>query len=209
MGRGLWSELLAELVLELEGFEVVKRQEKILRGGEEVGEVDIVARKGNDLFAVEVKSGKISVGDVRQAYTNSVLLGFKPLLIARGFSDKAAEELAKELGVEVFLLPEYFHFVSMEELTAAIEQAVVRVLDQLVPAQVEALSSEDILVLEALALSSDFSEAARRANFSEADLGKRLDEMRRRGVITRVTGFAALRLQAKLILLARRALKPT
>ncbi|MEM1517245.1 MAG: hypothetical protein QXW88_06955, partial [Thermofilum sp.] len=64
-------------------------------------------------------------------------------------------------------------------------------------------------VLEALALSSDFSEAARRANFSEADLGKRLDEMRRRGVLTRVTGFAALRLQAKLILLARRALKPT
>lgn len=209
MGRGLWSELMAELVLELEGFEVVKRREKILRGSEEVGEVDIVARKGSDLFAVEVKAGRISITDVRQAYTNSILLGFKPLIIARGFSDKAAEELAKELGVEVLLLPEYFHFVSMEELTAAIELAVVRVLDQLVPAQVDALSSEDVLVLEALAASNNTSEAARRASLSEAELGRRLDEMRRRGILTRVSSFTALRLQAKLLLLALRLPKLT
>lgn len=208
MSRGVWAELLAEIVLGSEGFEVIKRREKILRGSEEVGEVDLIAKKGDTLFAVEVKAGRISIGDVRQAYTNSVLLGLEPLIIARGFSDKAAEELAKELGVNVLLLPEYFHFVNLEELNAAIEQAVVRVLDQLVPARVEDIDREDIPVLEALASSRDLAEAAKRIGLAEADLERRIGEMRRRGVLAHAAGFTALRLQAKLLLLAQRFLQP-
>lgn len=209
MSRGVWSELLAELVLESEGFEIVKRREKIVRGGEEVGEVDLIAKKGETMYAIEVKAGKVSVNDVRQAYANSVLLGFKPLVVARSFSDRAAEELAKELGVEVIFMPEYFHFLSIEELAAVIEQAVIRVLDQLVPARPGEVRREDIVVLEALAASNDFSEAVKRAGIAESELARRLEDMRERGLIGRATGFTALRLQAKLLLLACNSLRAT
>jgi Predicted endonuclease (RecB family) len=207
VSRGFWTEQLALFVLESEGFEILGRREKIVRGSSEIAEVDLVARKQGELYAVEVKSGKVSVTDVRQAYTNAKLLGAKPLILARSFSDDAARALAEELGVQVILLPEYMHFVSPEELAELVEKALVSILDRLLPAGLPELSEEETRVLEALARGSTFSEAARLANMREDELGRAIERLRERGLLVHGRSSAELRLQAKVVLLLRSLLR--
>jgi len=101
---------------------------RIYRNGVEVGEVDILAVDGSgNVYAVEVKAGKIDISGVRQAYTNAKLIGARPLVIARGYAEEGARELAKELGVEVVLLPDYI-FLSIDDLYTAFTNAFVRSL---------------------------------------------------------------------------------
>ncbi len=206
MSRGFWTEQLALFVLESEGFEILGRREKILKGSSEIGEVDLVARKQGELYAVEVKSGKVSVTDVRQAFTNAKLLGAKPLILARGFSDDSAKALAEELGVQVILLPEYMHFVNMEELAELVEKVLTSILDRLLPAELPELCEEEIRVLEALARGSTFSEAARLAGLREDELGKAVDGLREKGVLLG-RSQSELRLQAKIVLLLQSLLR--
>ncbi len=71
-------------------------------------------------YAVEVKAGKIDVSGVRQAYVNSVVLGgVKPMIVARGFSNDSASQLASELGVKVINLAESV-VMGIDELRLAI-----------------------------------------------------------------------------------------
>jgi predicted RecB family endonuclease len=207
VSRGFWTEQLALFVLESEGFEVLGRREKIVKGSSEIAEVDLVARKQGELYAVEVKSGKVSVTDVRQAYTNARLLGAKPLILARGFSDDSARALAEELGVQVILLPEYMHFVSPEELAELVEKALVSVLDRLLPAEPPELSEEEARVLEALARGGTFPEAARLAGMREDELGRALERLREKGLFMLGRSPSELRLQAKVLLLLRSLLR--
>ncbi|ACB38961.1 restriction endonuclease [Pyrobaculum neutrophilum] len=101
---------------------------KIYRDGVEVGEVDILAVDQNgNTYAVEVKAGKVDVSGVRQAYVNAKLIGAKPLVIARGYADENARQLAKELEVEVVLLPDYI-FLSIDDLYTAFTNAFARFL---------------------------------------------------------------------------------
>jgi predicted RecB family endonuclease len=94
----------------------------------EVGEVDILAVDGDgNTYAVEVKAGKIDISGIRQAYINAKLIGAKPLVIARGYAEEGARELARELGVEVVLLPDYV-FLSVDDLYTAFTNAFVRSL---------------------------------------------------------------------------------
>lgn len=99
---------------------------KVYRNGVEVGEVDILAvdEKG-DVYAIEVKAGKVDISGIRQAFVNAKLLGAKPLVVARGYADEGAYELAKELGVEVVLLPDYI-FLSLDDLYTAFANAFAR-----------------------------------------------------------------------------------
>lgn len=101
---------------------------KVYRNGVEVGEVDIVAtdEKG-DIYAIEVKAGRVDISGIRQAYINARLIGAKPLVIARGYADEAARELAKELGVEVILLPDYI-FLSIDDLYTVFTNSLSRFL---------------------------------------------------------------------------------
>jgi len=207
VSRGFWTEQLALFVLESEGFEILGRREKIVRGSSEIAEVDLVARRQGELYAVEVKSGRVSVTDVRQAYTNAKLLGAKPLILARSFSDDAARALAEELGVQVILLPEYMHFVSPEELAELVEKALVSVLDRLLPAELPELGEEEARVLKALARGGTFSEAARLANMREDELGRAVERLREKGLLTLGRSPSELRLQAKVLLLLRSLLQ--
>ena len=78
--KGKTVEELATALLEGEGFRILERRKVIRVGESQVAEVDILAEKDGEVYAVEVKSGRISVTDVRQAFTNARLLGYKPLI---------------------------------------------------------------------------------------------------------------------------------
>ncbi|RLE73191.1 MAG: endonuclease, partial [Thermoprotei archaeon] len=107
MRIGYKIEEIASYILEMLGYQILDRRRRIVKDEEEIGEVDIIAKRNGEMYAVEVKSGTISVSDIRQAYMNALFLGFKPLIIGRGISDEAAAITARELGVKYILLPEY------------------------------------------------------------------------------------------------------
>lgn len=204
--RGVWTEMLAFFVLESLGFNVEELRYRVQREGVEVAEVDALARRNGELYAVEVKSGKVSTTDVRQALANAQLIGAKPLIVARGFADKSAEVYARELGVEVILLPELLHFVSLEELLDIVEEAVLSSLERLLDFNVEELSAEELRALHAIAVSRDLAEACRRLELDNEECSRLLGNLRSKGVISEVGRFSRLRMQARLLLVMRRAL---
>lgn len=113
MVAGPLIEDLAEGLLVRLGYTIKERRKKIVFEGVEVAEIDYLAEKGDEEYVVEVKAGRISVNDVRQVYTNSVLVNAKPMIIARGYSNASAKIAAEKLGVEVLILDEYLQIVSI------------------------------------------------------------------------------------------------
>lgn len=173
--RGLVLEKIAREVLEGLGFEILEERKRAEVGGVEVAEVDMVARRGSELYAVEVKAGRVSVADVRQAYANAALLGAKPLLVCRGIADKSAAVLAEELGVEVLRLSDYVMISTPEEVRSLMLEAVVEALAGLLESVLEGLESDiDPRVLEAVIESRSLSEASARARMEPRELAARL-----------------------------------
>ncbi|HDJ97324.1 MAG TPA: endonuclease, partial [Thermofilum sp.] len=78
MVAGLLVEDLAEGLLVRLGYVIKERRKKIVFEGVEVAEIDYLAEKEGEKYIVEVKAGRISVNDVRQVYTNSVLVNARP-----------------------------------------------------------------------------------------------------------------------------------
>ncbi|MEM2795304.1 MAG: hypothetical protein QXY49_05575, partial [Thermofilaceae archaeon] len=132
--RGKASVEIAKRVLEGMGYRVLQESVPIIIEESQVGEVDLLAEGTAGLHAVEIKAGKVSVSDVRQAKINAELLGVTPLIIARGFSDKSAEALANKLNVGVILLSDLYA-VDEEELfyivKAAVEEAIIELISTL------------------------------------------------------------------------------
>lgn len=114
-----FEDYVASLLVDL-GYSILGSRVKIESGGVEVGEVDLlVSDAAGTKYAVEVKAGRIDVSGVRQAYVNSVVLGVKPMIVARGFSNDSASQLANELGVRVINLAESV-VLGIDELRLAI-----------------------------------------------------------------------------------------
>ncbi|MGB9708843.1 MAG: recombinase RecB [Infirmifilum sp.] len=203
--RGFWTELLAFHILESLGFEIQEYRHRITRSGVEVAEIDALARKNNDLYAVEVKSGRISTTDIRQAFANAQLIGAKPLVVARGFADKSAEAYANELKVEVILIPDYLHFISTEELMAVMEEAILNSLDKLLDVNFKDLSEKELGVIRSLATSKNPEEACRALGMSLEEFSTVLGRLREKGVLVSDSSFTRLRVQARLVLLLRKA----
>ena len=131
MRRGLASEELARLVLESMGYTVKKMRHKVVIEGAEVAELDMVAvSPEGEEYGVEVKSGEISVSDVRQAYVSAKLANLRPMIVGRRLSSEAPQRLAQELGVKVVLLPEYV-MLEPHELYDVVRRAVVDALAEL------------------------------------------------------------------------------
>jgi predicted RecB family endonuclease len=120
---------------------------RIYRNGVEIGEVDILATDENGVtYAIEVKAGKVDITSIRQAYVNAKLIGARPLIIARGYADEGARELAKELGVEVILLPDYL-FLSVDDLYTAFTNAFIRSLT-IIATVIASLQENEIEAIE-------------------------------------------------------------
>lgn len=106
------------------GYSVLGSRVRIESGGVEVGEVDLLVEDPAGVkYAVEVKAGKVDVSGIRQAYTNAVVLGAKPMVVARGFANDSASQLANELGVRVINLAESV-VLGIDELRLAIKDAL-------------------------------------------------------------------------------------
>ncbi len=201
--RRVWraSEAIAASLLEELGYRVRRRRVKVEVSGVEVGEVDIVAEKDGVIYAVEVKAGALDVSGVRQAYVNAKLLGARPMVVARGFSDDSAKALAKRLGVEVVVLPDSLP-ITPEEVHEAVRQAVLEALEELVSRLFDCppLSPEEVEVLEAVTASDSISDAAERLGVTVDELAARLRSLRKRGILAHGS-YKRLRVQAGLALL--------
>lgn len=116
------------------GLKVISRRVKVtVNGGVEVGEVDIVAEDSSgNKYAIEVKSGKVDVSAIRQAYVNAKVLNAKPLIVARGgFSNDSSRALADELGVSVINLEEAV-VLTIDELRTVIENVLYEAVGDLI-----------------------------------------------------------------------------
>jgi len=177
MRKGLSAEDVAVSILENLGYSVMERRKPIIVGGVKVAEIDIVAKDPEGkILTVEVKSGKASATDIRQVFSNSKLLNAKPLLICKGFADSSAMSLAGELGVPYLLLPEYYLF-TFEDFKEVAKEIVHSILTLYLSLDIDGVTEEEEKVVEAIARSKSFSEAAARLSIPEAELGKQISNM--------------------------------
>lgn len=176
----------AKAVLRSRGFEIIGERVPVMIEGYEVSDVDLVAKKDGQTYAVEVKNGRVDVGGIRQAYVNALIMGAKPLLVCRGFSDRPAEALARELSIEVIELDDLF-ISDPEELRSIIREEVRRAILEVLPSVINPpkLESRDIKILRALAQTESFLEAAELLGFDVNDLGREMKRMRSEGKIPR------------------------
>ncbi len=179
---------VAKGILRDKGFEILAENNPIKISGIQISDVDLLAKKNGELYAVEVKSGRVDVGGLRQAYVNALLLKAKPMVVCRGFSDPSAEALAEELGVDVIELEDLF-ISDPQELRTLIREEVRSVLIEVLPSILRPprLTEEDKVVLKILSESENFFDAAKRLKLTTEDLGRKLGEMRKEGVIPRWT----------------------
>jgi len=202
--KGLSSEKIAKRLLENLGYTVVERRKQIVVNGAKVAEVDLVAiGPDGEKYAVEVKAGKISVNDIRQAYTNALLVEAKPMIVCKGYADEGAKQAAKSLGVEVITFSSYYLLLDIDELYAVVNEAVREVLEEYgllpLPSR-DLLSPRDIEVLEAIAKSSSMEEAADRLGIKLRALNSRIKRLKLAGVLPRVRDYDRLKLVSKNIL---------
>jgi len=207
-GRRAWraSEEYAARILEEMGYKILGYHVPVRVEGVDVSEVDILAEKDGEKYAVEVKAGSLDVAGVRQAYVNAVLLGAKPLIIARG-ADEPARAVAERLGVELILLPDLL-VAGFDDLREAVREALEAAVDSLLDyvARCREAGPEDLQVMAALASSDTFSDAAARLGVDEAGLARMIAGLRRRGLLPSGP-FRRLRLASKMILACRSLLE--
>ena len=187
------------------GFKVLDTRKKIVKNGVEVGEVDIIASSPEgELYAIEVKAGKASVSDIRQAYTGALLLGMKPLIICKGFADAAAETVAKELNVKVLAIPEYYMLFEVEDLELAVKAALQDSIDELGPPiplpHGEKLTKREIKLLKAIASSSSVEDAASKLKTTPQDVWRQVNSLRAKGILRGSLGFERLKIHVKRVL---------
>ncbi|MCX8183448.1 MAG: YraN family protein [Crenarchaeota archaeon] len=198
MRKGLDAEDVAVSILEKLGYTVLEKRKPIVVGGVKIAEIDLVARdREGDVLAVEVKSGKASVTDVRQVFSNSRLLKVKPLLVCKGFSDASALSLASELGVRYILLPEYY-LLTFEDFKEVSKEVIHDLLALYFSTEIREISSEEEKIIEAIACSNSFTEASERLNVSEEEFGRMVSSMNIFRLSDRQS-FNQLRLRAILV----------
>jgi len=178
MKVGVRSEEIASSILESLGYTIVERKKQVIVDGSKVTEIDIIARSPeNEIVSVEVKSGKASVTDVRQAFSNAKLINAKPLLICKGFSDQSALLLAKELNVSYIFLPEYYLF-TLEDFKEIAEEVLLELINFYLSTQIDiSLSEDELNVISSIASSNSFKEAAEKLGIREEELGQIISTM--------------------------------
>jgi len=184
--RWLSSERIAQEVLETIGFKILETRKKIILNDIEIGEVDAIAvdDKGT-LYAVEVKAGKADITGVRQAYINALLLNAKPVIVCKGFADDAAKELAEKLGVQVIQLSDVF-LVESEELNIVVRDVIEETLTEYLELFYSFnpyIKPDYIEILQAIYTTSTADEAAEKLGIDVATLMKKIDDLRKIGVI--------------------------
>ena len=200
-GKRAWraSEAIARQLLEELGYRVLEVHKRIVVDGVEIGEVDAIAEKEGIRYAVEIKAGVLDVTGVRQAYTNALLLGYKPLAVARGMDEKA-RKLADRLGVDTIILSDVV-YASVDEMRMIIQEAVYDAIDRILEAftRCHEVDSDDLRVLEAIATTNTVREAAEAMGASIEGLARRIGTLHKKGLLPR-GNYRLIRLMARLLL---------
>ncbi|MEB3774720.1 MAG: YraN family protein [Desulfurococcales archaeon] len=198
---GKWrsSEALAASLLEELGYRVIEYHKRLEVDGVEVSDIDIVAERDGDIYAVEVKAGMADVNAIRQAYVNATLAGMKPLIISRGADDRALK-VAEKLGVEIITLPDLL-VAGPDEIREIVVEAVWDALVRIASIQLycEQLRSE-IDVIRAIAESETINDAASTLGVGIEEIGRRIDMLRKMGLIPRPVKYKMVRVISLFIL---------
>jgi len=168
--------------LEGKGFRIIATNYKINSKGENIAEIDILAEKDGEKYAIEVKSGKASLTSIRQAYANAQLAGFKPLLICKK-SDEATKEAAKKLGVEIMEFSEYHLLLEPEELESIVKKCMEEVMEEYGFTPSLEVNEKTLAVLKAIAYAEDFSHAAKILHMKEEKLEKEIAKLSKKGIL--------------------------
>jgi predicted RecB family endonuclease len=203
--RGKASEEIALAVLREMGFKVVEKRKRVIIDGVEVAEVDGIVEKDGERYAVEIKAGPADVSTIRYAYANAKILGLKPLVVARGFSNEAAKVVAQKLGVNVIELSDLF-LVNGEELYVIVKNAVREALYEVLLDlfNCKDVNNKDREILKAIAFGESFIDTANALGTSVEELAEKVADLKRRGIIRASGGFENLRLEALIKLLCIR-----
>jgi len=180
--RGISAERIARRMLESKGFSIIGTNYKIKSKGENIAEIDIVAEKDGERYAIEVKSGKASLSSIRQTYANAKLAGFRPLLICKK-SDEAAKEAAKKLGVEIFEMSEYHLLLEPEELESIVKNCMEEVMEKYGYMPYAFMSNKDIKFFKILAEAESIEDALNKLGIDEKKFGEKLSKMAKKGII--------------------------
>ncbi len=190
--------------LEELGYTVTETDKKIVIDDVIVSQVDAVATDpGGTCYGVEVKAGNIDVTAVRQAYTNAILIGCKPLIIGKGFSDESAEKLAEKLGVKTLILSDAF-LIDAEELELIVRGSIESVIMEFAEVFLseKELNKGDVELLHIIAYSPTIKDLANNLGVSIHEAVKRINELRRSGVLpSHVKDYRMVRFYAFLLLL--------
>ncbi len=180
--RGLSAERIAKRMLSSRGYAIVALNHRIDSGGENIAEIDILAEKDGDMYAIEVKSGRANLTAVRQIYANAKLGGYKPLLICKK-SDESTREAAKQLGVKIMEFSEYHLLLEPEELEIIVKECMEEVMEEYGFLPYAQLKKNDKKVLTAIASARDFAHAADMLKLDSDTLGKKLSFLSRKGIL--------------------------
>ncbi|MEM1831415.1 MAG: recombinase RecB [Desulfurococcaceae archaeon] len=202
--RWIASEKIALGVLEELGYRIIETGKRIEINGVEVGEVDILATDSEGkTYAVEVKAGRIDVGGIRQAYVNAFLLGSIPMVICKGFADDAAKELAEKLGVKVIQLSDVF-LVESEEIYTIMREVIEETLTDYLEVfygYSPQMKPEQLDVLLVIYNSTSIDEAASKLGVDVATLARRIDDLKKQGVLPKwATKYNTVKRVAQLLL---------
>ncbi len=177
-----FEDYVAELLSRL-GFKILGRRVKATVNGVEVGEVDIVAEDSNGVrYAIEVKSGKVDVSAIRQAYVNAKVLNAKPMIISRGFSNDSSKALAEELGVSVVNLEDAV-VLTIDELRTVIENVIYEAIGDLINTvftlAAKSCDSRIRNIMGAVLSCNDWNCVCERLGVSNNDCGSLISDVRR------------------------------
>jgi len=123
-------------------------------------------------------------------------------VICKGFIDDAAKATADQLEVKVIELSDQF-LVDSEELEIIVRESVENVIDDYLTTlltPLPELSSEEIVVLKALAENPTLADAAQSLNLDLNQLLERISSLKRKGVLPRTRNYRAIRRRAKILL---------
>nr|KJR71550.1 MAG: endonuclease [Vulcanisaeta sp. AZ3] len=177
-----FEDYVAELLSRL-GFKVIGRRVKVTINGIEAGEVDMMAEDDSgNRYAVEVKSGKVDVSAVRQAYVNAKVLNAKPLIVSRGYSNDSSKALANELNVQVINLEDAV-VLTVDELRAVVESVIYEAIGDLINT-IFSLASKSCnekirTMMSAVLECNDWNCVCNKLGVNENDCGSLISDVRK------------------------------
>jgi len=171
-------------MLERRGFTIVATNHRVESESEEIAEIDIVAEKDGERYAVEVKSGKTGLTAVRQVYANAILTGYIPLLICKRIDD-AARQAARRLGVEVIEMSEDYIILEPEELEDVVKKCMEEVMEEHGFIPYFSMDEEERKIIEAISKAESFSNAAEMAGMDEKDMERMVGNLSKNGIFPR------------------------